>query len=88
MRSTVQILANYRDTAKQRFLDVIGRVSSVPDHIPTDPEAAMRMGMALGRKEGYGTGLVDGTKLGLGVGLDAVDEMLNQPVIFGSVGQV
>ena len=87
MRSAVQILADYRDAAKQRFLDVIGRTATVPEDIPTDPEAALRMGVALGRKEGYGTGLVDGTKLGLGVGLEAVDEMLAQPVIFGPVGQ-
>jgi len=87
MRSAVQILADYRDTAKQRFLDVIGRAAMMPEIIPLDPEAALRMGVALGRKEGYGTGLVDGTRLGLNVGLEAVDEMLAQPVIFGSAGQ-
>ena len=86
MRNAVQILATYRDAAKERFLEILGRTSKVPEDIPLDPEAALRMGMALGRREGYGTGLVDGTKLGLGVGLEAVDEMLNQPVIFGPAG--
>jgi len=86
MRTTAKILSGHRDAAQQRFFEVLQREVPVPEGIPCDPEEALRMGMALGRKEGYGTGLVDGTKLGLDVGLEAVDEMLNQPVIFGPAG--
>jgi len=86
MRTTAEILASYRDCIKQRFLDLVGRKASVPADVPLDPEEAMRQGIELGRREGYGDGLVDGTKLGLDVGLEAVDEMLSQPVIFGQPG--
>jgi len=86
MRNAAQILATYRESAKRRFLEVLGRTNELPEDIPSDPKAAMMMGMTLGRREGYGTGLVDGTKLGLDVGLGTVDEMLNQPVIFGPAG--
>jgi hypothetical protein len=88
MRSTAQILASYKDAMKRRFLEVIGRRSVVPATVtvPTDPQAALELGMALGRKEGYGDGLKDGTALGLDVGLEAVDEILAQPVIFGTPG--
>lgn len=88
MRSALQILAGCRDAARVRFFDVIRRTTTVPDDIPEDPEAALRMGVALGRREGYSTGLVDGTKIGLDVGMEAVDEMLAQPVIFGPGGDV
>jgi len=86
MPTTTQVLAAYRDATKRRFYEVVGRRAEVPPtvEVPADPAEALRLGVALGRREGYGTGLVDGTRLGLDVGLDALDAMLSQPVIFGS----
>jgi hypothetical protein len=87
MRTTTQILASYRDRVKQRFVEMTTRrVESLPADIPTDPKQALELGLAMGRREGYSTGLVDGTQLGLDVGLEAVDEMLSQPVFFGTYG--
>lgn len=88
MRTTVEILASYRNCIKQRFFEVVGRKADVPSTlaVPSDPQEALRLGMALGRQEGYGDGLVDGTKLGLDLGLEAVDAMLSQSVILGQLG--
>jgi len=86
MRTSAQILASYREVVKRKFFALIGRSTPMKEDLPQDPHAAWELGMSQGRKEGYGSGLVDGTQLGLDVGLDAVDEMLAQPVIFGSVG--
>jgi hypothetical protein len=86
MRTTGQILASYRAALKQRFYEVIGQATDPSVSVPTDPSEALKLGITLGRKEGYSNGLVDGTQLGLDVGLDAVDEMLAQPVIFGTPG--
>ena len=81
MRSTTQILAAYKDRVKARFLVAIRR-TDLPEgvEIPSDPEEALKLGMKLGMSEGYGEGLVEGTALGMDVGLEAVDEMLSQPV--------
>jgi len=88
MRSSAQILANYKETVKRRFFEVIGRKATVPLSlvIPLDPRAALELGMEMGRRSGYGDGLLDGTSLGLDVGLEAADEILSQPVIFGPPG--
>lgn len=88
MRTTVQILSLYKDAMKARFLALAARRADLASHIqvPKDPVEAMRMGIAQGRREGYGEGLVDGTQLGFDVGLDTLNELLSQPVIFGSPG--
>jgi hypothetical protein len=88
MLTTAEILASYRDAMKRRFLAVVRRRPVVPRTlvVPADPQAALRLGLKLGRSSGYGEGLVDGTKLGLDVGLESVDAMLCQPVIFGQGG--
>jgi len=83
MKSAVQILAAYKDRVRQRFLAVVRRTDDLPEgvDVPADPQEALKLGRTLGRKEGYGEGLVDGTALGMDVGLEAVDEMMSQPVI-------
>ena len=88
MTTALEILAQYKSTMKQKFMDMVRLAPRVPPHtrVPLDPEEAMRMGILIGRKEGYSMGLVDGTTLGLDVGVEAVDAMLSQPVIFGSMG--
>lgn len=88
MRTTTEILASYRDAIRRNFYEFIGRSGDLPPTmaIPADPRAALLLGMQVGRKQGYGSGLVDGTQLGLDVGLEAVDAMLSQPVIFGTPG--
>jgi len=87
MRTTAQILNSYRDDMARLFVAAVRRRGLLPPvaRIPTDPRAALLLGMKLGRKEGYGEGLVEGTRLGLNVGLEATDEMLSQPVIFGQM---
>jgi len=87
MRTTPQILASYRDAVRTRFFEFIGRKTQNPAHVPRDPKEAMKLGIALGRQQGYGSGLVDGTQLGLDVGLETVDEMLTQPVILSHPGR-
>lgn len=88
MRTTVEILGHYKDAMKRRFMALAHRrADPAPDIlVPDDPTEAMRLGIAMGRREGYGEGLVDGTQLGFDVGMDTVDELLSQPVIFGSPG--
>jgi hypothetical protein len=86
MRTTSQILSSYRDRFKRRFIEVIGRTTDTSVEVPQDPREALKLGMALGRQEGYSDGLLDGTQLGLNVGLEAVDEMLAQPVFYGTPG--
>ena len=86
MRTTADILGAYKASMMNRFFDFIGRAPKMPSSVPTDPQEALRLGMRLGRREGYGEGLIIGTGLGLDVGLEAVDEMLCQPIIFGSMG--
>lgn len=82
MKSAVQILSTYKDRIRARFLAVAKRTGLPAGvKIPDDPQEALKLGLALGRKEGYGEGLVDGTTLGLDVGLEAVDAMMSQPVI-------
>lgn len=83
MPTALAILARYRDDAKRRFLSFAGQAPVVPANVavPTDALAALKMGIQIGRKEGYGEGLVDGTQLGLDVGVEAAEEMLRQPVI-------
>jgi len=88
MRSSTQILANYKEAVKRRFFEAVGRKALVPPSlvIPLDPRAALELGMEMGRRSGYGDGLLEGTSLGLDVGLEVADEMLSQPVIFGPPG--
>jgi len=88
MQTTTEILASYRDAIRRRFYEFVGRTDDLPStmDIPADPQEAMLLGLRMGRKQGYGSGLVEGTQLGLDVGLEAVDAMLSQPVIFGTPG--
>ena len=85
MPTTAQILHRYKRAVQQRFFEILGRTTATPAGlvVPSDPAEALALGMKLGRREGYGTGLVDGTALGLDVGLEAVDAMMCQPVIIG-----
>lgn len=87
MRTTAQILASHRDRVRGRYFQVVGRQPHAPrvGHVPSDPQKALEMGIILGRKEGYAEGLVDGTQLGLDVGLEAVDEIMAQPVFLVSM---
>lgn len=88
MITTLAILARYKDAAKQKFLALVGRSPTIPANVqvPSDPKEALRVGILIGRQEGYSEGLVDGTAMGLDVGLEAADAALSQPVIFGPVG--
>jgi len=86
MRTTADILGAHKLSVMVRFFEFLGRKPKMPAIVPTDPQEALRLGMKLGRKEGYGEGLLVGTDLGLDVGLEAMDEMLAQPVFFGSIG--
>lgn len=84
MRTPLDILAAYKATLRRKFYDFVGGAKppeGVP--VPKDPTEALILGMRIGRGEGYGEGLVEGTELGLDVGLEAMDEMLNVPVVFG-----
>ena len=85
MTTALTILAQYKKAVKQKFLAVVGRTPTVPTgiQVPLDPAEALRMGILIGRQEGYGEGLVDGTTLGLDVGMETMGALLNQPVIFG-----
>lgn len=89
MATTLAILARYKDAMKQRFLTVVGRAPTIPIsvNVPADPEEALRLGIMIGRREGYGAGLVDGTELGFDVGVEAAELALAQPVILGPVGR-
>lgn len=86
MPSALEVLARYKDRTKRRFMAFVGRAPAVPADtaVPTDAAAALRLGIQIGRREGYGEGLVDGTALGLDVGFETVDAMMSQPVIFGA----
>jgi len=88
MPTTMQILRTYKLRVQRRFFEILARHSAPPTGliVPSDPQKALELGMQLGRNEGYGTGLVDGTALGLDVGLEAVDAMLSQPVLLGPIG--
>ena len=76
MRTTTEILASYRDAIRRSFYEFIGRSGGLPPTtaIPTDPQAALLLGMRMGRKQGYGSGLVDGTKLGLSTCTGGMDD--------------
>ena len=81
------ILTQYKELLKRKYLDLCSKSLKIPKNIviPRDPVEALALGLQMGRQEGYGAGLMDGTQLGLDVGLNAVDEESNQPVIFGSM---
>ena len=85
MPTAAQILKQYKRAVQMRFFEVLSRTTPTPVGlvVPSDPAEALALGMVLGRRDGYGTGLVDGTALGLDVGLEAVDAMMCQPVIIG-----
>jgi len=83
---TVDILGTHKLSMMARFFEFLRRKPLMPPSVPTDPQEALRLGIKLGRKEGYGEGLVVGTGLGLDVSLETIDEMMSQPVIFGSIG--
>jgi hypothetical protein len=88
MSTILSILARYKERTRARFLEVVLQEAAVPEKvaIPRSPEEALRLGILLGRHEGYREGLVDGTKLGLDVGCEAADAVMSQPVIFGPTG--
>lgn len=84
--TALAVLRRYREITRRRFFAIIKKDPEVPNiQIPADPEEAIKMGIRIGRQQGYGEGLVDGTKLGLDVGLETMEEALCQPVIFGPV---
>lgn len=84
MRTISQILGHYKETVKRRFFEVLAEQQPLPAKVPAVSLDALQLGISLGRKEGYSLGLIDGTRLGMAVSLDAVDEMLCQPVILGT----
>ena len=81
----MQILNTYRVAVRRRFYEFVERQAQSPQglRVPANPKDALELGIRLGRKEGYGTGLVDGTTLGLDVGLETMDAIHSQPVIIG-----
>lgn len=85
--TALAVLRRYKDATRQRFFTLVRKDPEVPTtlQIPADPAEAIKMGIRIGRQQGYGEGLVDGTKLGLDVGLETMEEALCQPVIFGPV---
>lgn len=86
MRSTLDILADYKSALKTRFLSFVMGPAPVPENmsVPSDPVEALQLGMKIGRSEGYSEGLVEGAGLGLDVGIEAMDEMMSHPVVFGT----
>ena len=85
MSGALAVLSRYKGPIKARFLEVVQRSPPVIP-LPMEAEAALKLGLQLGRQEGYGEGLVDGTRLGLDAGMEAMDALLSQPVIFGPPG--
>lgn len=82
------ILGSFKEATRKRFLAYLSQGVDIPQGlaVPNDPHEALRLGYMLGRKEGYGNGLVEGTELGLDVGLEAMDVLTSQPVVFGEPG--
>lgn len=87
MPTVLAILMWYKEATKARFLEVMHRTPAPPKGpLPVSPEEALKLGIMLGRREGYEEGLVAGTQLGLDVGWETAEALLCQPVVFGPVG--
>lgn len=86
MPDVLEVLTHYKEVTRRKFRAFLGREPVVPPQvtIPQDVAEALRLGIQIGRSEGYGEGLVEGTMLGLDVSHEVVEAMMTQPVILSS----
>lgn len=82
----LSILQSYKESIREHFNAFAHKPVLASLAASKSPEEALRLGVLLGRQEGYEEGLVEGTRLGLTVGLDAVDAMMAQPVVLSPGG--
>ena len=86
MPDVMEVLARYKESTRSSYAAFLGRAVTPVVPVPKDAAEALRLGILLGRQEGYGEGLVQGTKLGMDVSQEVMEALLAQPVFFGTVG--
>lgn len=87
MPGVLEVLTQYKEVTRLKFQKLMGREPVLPPQleVPQDAAAALRLGIQIGRSEGYGEGLVEGAQLGLDVSKETVEAVLRKPV-FRSIG--
>ncbi len=80
MPTALAVLARYKDSIQRGFRAFLSQAPAIPPNvqIPTDAEEAFRLGLKLGRGDGYSHGLTVGVQIGLDVSMETAVEMARQ----------
>ena len=73
--TALTILAQFKEATRQRFHRFMAEPMTTAITIPGNPKEAFFLGIMVGRGEGFGRGLEEGTQIGLDTAFETIDTL-------------